>query len=251
MRILAGGFGIQGLLVIPLIDVLDRKGVDYELVVNGLGGFYAVLKEKLGREQALERIKEFIRRFWEDLSAEDRTGLCESGRKRWYKSLAVRWCYLWATRESRRSWEDLKDLLEGVKGESEIGVEYIDISNLEIGVYRGDAGYAAMLSVAFLGIFPPLDGRYFSTSYLSQIPVLSAEDGDLVLVNLRDPSKCDVRKADEILAQSAELRAIALARKYLSRKDLKILEMPPIGWKDIGDLKRFEESIGAKLEGLI
>ncbi len=251
MKVLFGGFGIQGFLAVPFLDALDEVDFGGEMIVNGLGGFYAILKEKLGRAEALSRLKSFVRKFWEELYMADREWLCSGRRKRGYKPLAVKYCYLWAVKESMRSWKEMEDLLEGLEGDSEIGVEYFDIDERSVGVYRGSAKKAAMISAALLEIFPPVDGRYLSTTYLSQIPILSAEDGDVVLVNLRDPSRCDVKKADEILAQSAELRAIALAKKLILKKRLKTIHASPISWSDISRIESFKEIFKKELEGIL
>ena len=251
MRIFAGGYGIQGFLLVPLIDVLEDLGVDYQLVVNGLGGFYAVAREKLGKEEALKRLKGFVRRFWEELRVSDRAGMCQESRRRWNKTLAIKYCYIWSVRESSRDWKDLEDLLDGIEGETEIGTEYFDLRESVVGVRTGDAREVASISVALLGLFPPYGGRYVSTTYLTQIPVLSASKGDVVLGNLRDPSGCDVRKGDEILAQAAEIRALTLARKVMERKSLRVIEVGPMSWSDIGNVDRFRKTIRDGLEEVV
>ncbi len=251
MRIFAGGYGIQGFLMVPLLDALSDLEVKYEMVVNGLGGFYALVWEKFGREHALERLKRLVVMLWEDLRLNDRVWICEEGRKRWYKSLAVKHCYRWAVEESTRKWEEFRSFLDGIEGETRIGVEYFDLKEANVGVYRGDSRTAAMMSMALLGIFPPVEGRYLSTTYLTQIPVLSASQGDAVLDNLRDPSKCDIRKGDEVLAQSAELRAIVLARKVMEKRGLRRLIAGPITWSDLKNLDAYKTSILKQLEEIV
>ncbi|OAA22179.1 hypothetical protein [Kosmotoga sp. DU53] len=87
-----------------------------------------------------------------------------------------------------------------------------------------------------------------NTTYLSQIPVSFLEDGDTVVVNLRDPSRIEFESASEILLQAMECRMIELAKRSLASKDVRKIEiMTQVHWKDIKGLEtsqwRFLESV--------
>ncbi len=249
MRVFLGGFGVQGMLAIPFLDALEELGINGEMVVNGIGGYHAVVRKVLRREEALRRTFELIERIDHELYMIERRWICEGKRKKGWKMVSVEHCVRLALEESFRSWEDVEDLLEGLDVEVDVGAEYIDLLG-NVGVFKGKAVDVAKVSLAMVGVFPPHLGK-LSTTHLTQIPVLTAEDGDLVLVNLRDPSLCDFAKADEILSQSAEVRSISFAKSVLSEKSVRKVEVSPITRLDLGFLDEIRETIVGKLEGSI
>lgn len=58
MRVHVGGFCLQGLTAIPVLErILSRESKELEIIANGLAGFYAILFEKFGREEAQRRLQ--------------------------------------------------------------------------------------------------------------------------------------------------------------------------------------------------
>ena len=249
MRVYAGGFGIQGMLVIPFLDALEQLGLNFEIVSNGIGGFYAVVRDILGREEALRRTFELLERIDDELYLIERRWICEGRRVRGWKKRSVEHCVRLALEEAFKSWDDISDLFSGLDKETKVGAEYVDLEG-NVGIFHGSGTDVAKVSLAMVGIFPPHLGK-LSTTHFTQIPVYTAGDGDLVLVNFRDPSICDFSKADEILSQSAEVRSIVFAKKLLKKKKVKKLEFSPITKLDLGDLESIRESMMMKLEGVL
>ena len=233
MKLVAGGPGIQGLVVAPFLRVFDGK-----LLTNGLGGFFAILKEKLGEETALNRTLKFIKRFEKTLKVMDRCGICDEKIPRWrVKMIAYKYCVMWAGKLYLNLWEEMEDLLEGLHGDTEIEVEVLDLEEGSVKLLEGDVRKKARGCVAFLGLFPPLDGRYITTTYYSQIPITFAQKGDVVLLNLSDPSKCDVKVADEVLTQVSEIRSHYLVKRIIAERSLKVVKAPTFSWKYLKNLE--------------
>ncbi len=249
LNIYAGGYGIQGVVAAAFIRTVREKGIAGEVVSNGIGGFYAVVEELFGNDEALNRTLELMKRINRELYMTERRWICEDRRPKGWKKIAIEHCVRLATEESFKSWGDIEDLLDGLDKDVSVGAEYVDI-NGKIGVEWGNGLDVAKTSLAMMEIFPPFKGR-FSTTHLTQIPVYTATDGDMILVNFRDPSKCDFEKADEILSQSAEVRSIAFARKILAGKKLKKIYVDPISSRDVADFESIKESFAEKLEGLV
>ncbi|OAA22180.1 hypothetical protein [Kosmotoga sp. DU53] len=64
MRIHVGGFCLQGLVAIPVLEkLLSEKKQRLEIIANGLAGFYAILFESFGKEEARKRLQGFIKKF--------------------------------------------------------------------------------------------------------------------------------------------------------------------------------------------
>ena len=248
MKLIAGGSGIQGLVVVPFLRVFDGK-----LLTNGIGGFFAILKEKFGEEEALDRTLKFIKRFERTLRVMDRCGICDERIPRWrVKMIAYEYCVMWAGKLYLNLWEEMEDLLEGLHGDTEIEVEVLDLEEGRVKLLKGNAKKKAKGCVAFLGLFPPLDGRYITTTYYSQIPITFAQKGDVVLLNLNDPSKCDVRVVDEVLTQVSEIRSHYLVKKIIAERPLKVIKAPTFSWKYLKDLeehfKEYEKIFTSHLE---
>jgi len=238
VRLVAGGSGIQGLVVVPFLRVFDGK-----LLTNGVGGFFAILKEKLGEEVALDRTLKFIERFERTLRVMDRCGICDEKIPRWkVKMIAYKYCVMWARRLYLNLWEEMEDLLEGLHGDTEIEVEVLDLEEGKVKLLEGDVKKKARGCVAFLGLFPPLDGRYITTTYYSQIPITFVQEDDIVLLNLSDPSKCDVRVADEVLTQVSDIRSHYLVKRIIAERHPKVIKVPPFSWRYLKNLeKHFKE----------
>ena len=249
MRVYAGGYGIQALTAVALFKALRDMNLNLDVVANGLAGFYKAVEEVLGEDEAMRRTMDLLERIDYELYMIERRWICEGKRVKGWKKIAVDHCVKLAVKESFKEWEKVEDLFDGLEKDVNTGVEYIDFDG-NVGIFHGTGAEVAKISLSMPGVFPPFEDK-FSTTHFTQIPVFTAENGDAVLVNFRDPSKCDFEKADEILSQSAEIRAIVFAKQILSRKDLIQIHHPPISFKDVADLESIKENLKGKLEELL
>jgi len=249
LRIYAGGYGIQSLIAVALFKALKEMNISADIVTNGLAGFYAAAEEILGEDEAMRRTMELLDRIDYELYMIERRWICEGERVKGWKSIAVDHCVKLALQESFKRWEEIEDLLMGLEENVNVGVEYIDLYG-NIGVYYGNGVEVSKISLAMTGVFPPFKEK-FSTTHFTQIPVYTARDGDIVLVNFRDPSKCVFEKADEILSQSAEIRAIVFAKQLLSKKKVIQIHHPPMDFKDLADLESIKSNLKKELGELI
>ena len=249
MRVYAGGYGIQALTAIALFKAMKEINLNVDVVSNGLSGFYIAVEEVLGEDEAMRRTMELLERIDYELYMIERRWICEGKRVKGWKKIAIDHCVKLAVKESFKEWEKVEDLFEGLERDVNAGVEYIDFDG-NVGVFHGSGAEVAKISLAMPGVFPPFEDK-FSTTHFTQIPVYTAENGDVVLVNFRDPSKCDFEKADEILSQSAEIRAIVFAKQILSGKNLVQIHHPPISFRDVADLESIKSNLRKKLEELL
>jgi len=233
VKLVAGGSGIQGLVVVPFLRIFSGK-----LLTNGLGGFFAILKENFGEKEALVRTLEFIKRFEKTLKVMDRCGICDEKIPRWkVKMIAYKYCVMWAGKLYLNLWKEMEDLLKDLNGDTEIEVEVLDLYEGKVKLLEGDKKKKAKGCVAFLGLFPPLDGRYITTTYYSQIPITFAEKDDVVLLNLTDPSKCDIKVSDEVLTQVSEIKSHYLVKRIIKEKNLKVIKVPSFSWRYLKNLE--------------
>ena len=249
MRIYAGGYGIQALTAVALFKALKDLSLNVNVVTNGLAGFYIAVEEILGEDEAMRRTMDLLERIDYELYMIERRWICEGKRIKGWKKIAVDHCVKLAVKESFKEWKKVEDLFKGLRKGVSAGAEYIDIDG-KLGIFHGSGEEVAKISLAMPGVFPPFEDK-FSTTHFTQIPVFTAEDGDVVLVNFRDPSNCDFEKADEVLSQSAEIRAIVFAKQILSRKNLVQIHHSPISFRDISDLESIKENLKSRLEELL
>jgi len=249
MRIHVGGFCLQGLVAIPVLEkLLSEKKQRLEIIANGLAGFYAILFESFGKEEARKRLQGFIKKFEGTLRVINRRQKSENIDKKTARKKQIEYCVLWSTSIAAHTWEQADEFLTGLSGNTSVKAEVIDLSRQTVELYEASSVDVARACLAFPGVFPLFKGKYVNTTYLSQIPVSFLEDGDTVVVNLRDPSRIEFESASEILLQAMECRMIELAKRSLASKDVRKIEiMTQVHWKDIKGLEtsqwRFLESV--------
>lgn len=213
MTVHVGGYGFQGLAALPYLDSLTGNG---KLVVNGLAGYYAVLSRVAGREFALKTLSAFVERYFKTLSVMDSR---EDGEKLQMRLARVRHCRVWSRRASVFSSTERDNFLVGLRvGSKSVEHIWVEVFNLERGeveLVQGSLRELVALCISPLGLFPPLKDKYVTTTHLSQIPVSFLEDGDTVLLNLRDPTLNSVKSASDSVFQAMELRSLAYVRVKL------------------------------------
>jgi len=232
MRIAVGGFGLQGLVAIPFFKVVEDLKIEVKILATGIAGFYAILRENFGEDEAIRRILVLVNKFKEELWVVDRAGICEGKRLKRWKKRAVKYCVDLSLKRGRKNYEEVDEILSGVKKMENVHIEYLNLEEYKVKLYSGDPIEGAKISIAFPGIFPPYKGKIASTTYLSQIPLEMMNEGEIVINNLRDPSLCKNSTADELLSQSAELRAIMYAKTLMKSKNLRSVKVKQILWRE-------------------
>lgn len=228
MRIHVGGYGFQGLAAVEHINDLIGKG---EMILNGLAGYYAVISETLGENKAMSRLSEFVKRFFKTLKVMDGFTV-SSPLGLSYKLQKLRHCRIWS-RQNRVFENDVRDFfLEGVSGTTNFRAEVFDLEERTVKLFSGMARGVAASCISLPGLFPPYMDRYVTTTYLSQIPVSFLSDGDIVLVNLRDPSSGRLKTASDLLFQSMEVRSLNYAREMLSHSKCQLVRVSKIVCSD-------------------
>ncbi|MFO7882096.1 MAG: hypothetical protein R6U52_06120 [Kosmotogaceae bacterium] len=216
MNIRAGGFLLQGLISIPFLEAVEETDeLEFEeTVLNGLAGFYWIIRIKHGREFALRKLMMFINRFHKPIKAMGREFNLKN---KYQRKLDRDYCASWTVTDHVCSWQEIETIIKDIEDTplSNVLVEVIDIANKKVSSLKGNTHYLLKSSVAFPGLFPPLEGNYLSSIYYSQIPLYGIKNADLVLVNLRNTEMLPVKNANQILVQSLELRSGELARKIL------------------------------------
>ncbi len=231
MRIAVGGFGLQGLVAIPFFSVMDDLKVEAKIVATGIAGVYAILRENFNGDEAIRRTLALVDKLKEDLWVVDRAGICEGERLKSWKKEAVKYCVDLSLKNGRRSYEEIDEILSGLKSMGNVHIEYLDLEEYKVKLYSGDPIEGVKISLAFPGIFPPYKGKIVSTTYLTQIPLEMMNEGEIVIDNLRDPSLCKNSTADELLSQSAELRAIMYAKTLIKVKKVKTVKVKQLLWR--------------------
>ena len=252
MKIAIGGFGLQGLVAIPLLKVLEDLKIKVSIIAAGIAGFYTILRENLGESEAIERTLAFVDKFKKDLWVVDRAGICEGKRLKRWKKESIKYCIDLSLRNGRRSYEEMEEFISDLKKMENVHIEYLDLEEYKVKLYRGDPIEGAKVSLAFPGIFPPYNGKVVSTTYLTQIPVEMMKKREIVIDNLRDTSLCKNITADEFLSQSAELRAIMYAKTLIEVKKLKAVKVRQILWEKFlkDNLYFIDEIYGETKKGL-
>ncbi|MCD6449167.1 MAG: hypothetical protein J7L34_01485, partial [Thermotogaceae bacterium] len=215
MKIAVGGFGLQGLVAIPFFRVINDLGIKAEVVASGIAGFYAILRENLDEAKAIESTLILVKKLEKDLRVVDRAGICEGERLKSWKKEAVEYCVDLSIKNGRRNYAEIKKLLPELKMMKNVYIECLDLEEYKVKLYSGDPIEGAIISLAFPGIFPPYNGKIVSTTYLTQIPLESMNEGEIVIDNLRNPCFCKNASSDEFLSQSAELRALMYAKTLI------------------------------------
>lgn len=239
MRVLVGGFGFQGLAAIPFIDAATSllKNLD-EIICNGIACLYASILETHSQNTAMEYVKTFLKHFKEPLLIFDRLWTRKKGITK--KTKIIEYCTLLSVSESKYSWKDFEELFQLQGKNTYTKAEGFDLHENSPILIEDELTRILKASVAFPGLFPPLDDRIISTTYLSQIPVSFAKDGDVLLLNFRNVSEYLPKTADEFLAQAAEIRAISFAKRIIESKNLKLINAPDVSPEMIDDLSWFK-----------
>ncbi|QTA37777.1 hypothetical protein JYK00_08620 [Thermosipho ferrireducens] len=239
MRIHAGGFCFQGLTVIPILErFLLKQKEKMEIISNGLAGFYAILFEHFGKFEARRRLQKFIEKFEFTFQIIHRKKKGYDKNNSAGKKVQIAHCIKWSTSPAIYSWNQVEEFLVGLKGETCVKAEMVNLFERTVELFEGSSKEIAKACLAFPGVFPPLYEKYVNTTYLTQIPVSFLEDGDIVLVNFRDLSNVEFESIGEIILQSMECRMIELAKRLLTEKDVKLVKVETqISLKDIANLK--------------
>ncbi len=216
MKVRAGGFLLQGLTSIPFLEAVEETDEIEceEIILNGFAGFYWIIRKVHDREFALRKLMMFINRFQEPIKAMGREFDMNN---KYQKKLDRDYCAGWTVTDHVSSWQEMEAILNNLEDTSldKFFVEVIDTTNKEVNLLGGNAHRLLKSSVAFPGLFPPLEGKYLSSVYYSQIPLHGIENSELVFVNLRNTEILPLNNANQILVQSLELRSGELARKIL------------------------------------
>jgi len=221
LKIHVGGYGFQGLAAVEHINGLVGKG---EMILNGLAGYYAVISETVGEDEAMSRLSEFVKRLFNTLKVMDGFAVSTPIGLR-HKLQKLRHCRIWS-RHNHVFESNVRDFfLEGVSGNIGFSAEVFDLEERTVKLVSGMARGVAASCISLPGLFPPYMGRYVTTTYLSQIPVSFISDGDTVLVNLRDPSSRRLKTASDLLFQSMEVRSLNYAREMLSHSECRLVRV--------------------------
>ncbi|WP_367356285.1 hypothetical protein [Mesotoga sp.] len=221
MKIHVGGYGFQSLAAVEHINGLVGKG---EMILNGLAGYYTVISETLGEEEAMSRLSEFVKRLFNTLKVMDGFTVSSPIGLR-HKLQELRHCRIWS-RQNHVFESNVRDFfLEGVSGNIGFSAEVFDLEERTVKLISGMARGVAASCISLPGLFPPYLGRYVTTTYLSQIPVSFLSDGDTVLVNLRDPSFGRLKTASDLLFQAMEVRSLNYAREMLSHSECRLVRV--------------------------
>jgi hypothetical protein len=184
LKIHVGGYGFQGLAALEHISDLAGKG---NIILNGLTGYYTVTAEALGEGEAISRLNEFVKSLFGTLKVMDGSTISSPVGLR-DKLQKIRHCRIWS-RQNYVFESDVRDFfLKGVSGSTDASSEVFDLEERSLKLISGAAGEVAASCISIPGLFPTFMGRYVATTFLSQIPVSFLSDGDIVLLNLRDPS---------------------------------------------------------------
>ena len=235
MNLHAGGFGLSGLMAIPYIRKYLRKEKTTGIILNGIAGLYAISAKEFSKRKAAEIVLDFLKTFEDPLKVMERAyaGSCKgstTGRKE------IVYCARWTTAGYLANWESFC-WFESFSNTVYTGIyiELLDLVEKRPLLFNGTAKAMAQASVAFPGLFPPLGGRYVSTTYYTQIPVSFVEDGDTVILNLLK-SDASPQNANQILTRVLQLRQIALAKELLGRKKVETLHPEGrINWDKLKD----------------
>ena len=216
MNIRAGGFLLQALTSIPFLEALEEiDNVEFEkTILNGLAGFYWIIRRSHNREFALRKLMVFVNRFQEPLKAMGREfNLSDKHQRR----LDRYYCASWTVTDHVVSWKEFDSILNDVPDVqlNDTYIEAIDIADKKVVLLNGRSHYLLKLSIGFPGLFPPVENRFLSSIYYTQIPLHKLQKSDLVHVNLRNTEILPVNNANQILIQSLELRSRELAKNIL------------------------------------
>ncbi len=229
-----GGFGLQGIIAVPFLNAVDRVFKDSpKIVSSGLAGAYAILWELYNDLEAYEFFFNLIKEIVEEIFIVDRGYICEGKKFKKLRKKAMKWCSYYALKDGVRSHDELWTLFGFLSDRQlkNVSIEVFDLEKKEVVLIENECAFEAMkASLSLPGIFPAYKGRFVSTTFLTQIVVESAKDGDLVLVNFRDTKRCTLKSANEILAHSAELRSIYYAKSILQKKNVIKVYTEPISW---------------------
>lgn len=236
-----GGFGLQGLAGIPMVNIFFENNFKMGLIVNGISGFYASLADSLGKETAYRRTLDLIKTFGETFRVMERSPGINKKNKIYH-------CVKWSNTTAVNTWEAIEAFVDGIEGETEVVSEVMDLEERKITRISGKAMDVALSSIAIPGLFPPFQDRYITTTFFSQIPVSFLEDGDVILLNLRNLKGCLPCNANDIIGQSMELKAMELAREQIKRKNLKVIPQPvQIRWKNFDSIDKSLKEIMASM----
>jgi hypothetical protein len=217
MNIRAGGFLLQALTSIPFLEATEETdNVKFEkIILNGLAGFYWIIRKNHDREFALRKLMMFLSRFQEPIKAMGREFDLQ---KKYHRRLDRDYCASWTVTDHVSGWKTFDAILSDISDVqiNDIYIEVINIVDKKVELLGGSVHNLLRLSVAFPGLFPPVENRSLSSIYYSQIPLLNLQKSDLVHVNLRNTKMLPVNNANQILVQSLELRSGELARKILA-----------------------------------
>ncbi|SHH39879.1 hypothetical protein [Thermosipho atlanticus] len=226
MRIHVGGYGLQGLAAIPVIEkFLSKKDKNLEIIANGLAGFYAILFENFGSEKAREKINSFVKKFESTFRVINRVQKGEEIDKRKARKKKIKYCVLWSTSIAIHERKEIEEFLGDLNINTCVKAEVINLEKQTVELYEGSSYNVAKACLAFPGVFPPFKGKYVNTTYLSQIPVSFIEDGDIVVLNFRDLPQIKFESASEILLQAMECRMIEFAKRVLKSKNVEKIEI--------------------------
>ena len=230
MNLHVGGFGLQGITGFPVVRVFFEKGKWLELICNGLSGFYAVIFEKFGKEEADRRAISFLKTFEEPLRIMERAEIPD-------RKKGIEYCTRWSLKPAVRSWSETWPLVNDLADKTVVFSEVLDLAEKRVTKISGNSRDVALSFLAMPGLFPPFEGKYVTTTYLSQIPVSFVQDGDTVYLNLRDLSGKRPVNAAWVISQSMELKSIHLAKTLLAKKKVDIIPTPlQLKWDDANDI---------------
>ncbi|OAA29350.1 hypothetical protein AT15_02190 [Kosmotoga arenicorallina S304] len=235
MNLHAGGFGLSGLMAIPHIREYLRKEKTTGIILNGIAGLYTVSIREFDKRKAAEVVMDFLETFENSLKVMERTYAGNCKKSTTYRK-EIAYCAHWTTAGHLVNWESFR-WFESFSNTvySGIYIELLDLVEKRPLLFSGTAKAMAQASVAFPGLFPPLGGRYVSTTYYTQIPVSFVEDGDTVILNLLKPD-ASPQNANQILTRVLQLRQTALAKELLSKKKIKTLHPEgQINWDKLKD----------------
>ncbi|HDP77513.1 MAG TPA: hypothetical protein ENN47_04860 [Mesotoga infera] len=228
MKVHVGGYGFQGIASLEHINGLVGKG---EVILNGLAGYYAVIAETLGEDEGMSRLSEFVKRLFNTLKVMDGFAVSKPLGLR-HKLQKLRHCRIWS-RQNHVFESNVRDsFLEGISGITVFSAEVFDLEERAVRLLSGTARGVAASCISLPGLFPPYMGRYVTTTYLSQIPVSFLSNGDIVLLNLRDPSYGRLKTASDLLFHSMEVRSLSYAREMLSHSECRLVRVAKIVCSD-------------------